>query len=121
MNIGSKFFESLACSVAAGATVAVAAKQASCSASHAYRLSQKSEFRQRVSELRLEATDRAVGALSDAAVEAVQVLRAAMHDEVSKPADRIAAARALLSLLAPVAELGELRSRLKLLESGEIK
>ena len=118
MSSESKFSESLAVAVAAGATVADAAQQAGCSASHAYRLAQKPEFRDRVSALRLEATDRAVGALSDAAVEAVQVLRSAMHDGEAKPADRIAAARAVLSMITPITELADLRIRIAKLEES---
>jgi hypothetical protein len=117
MSTTGKFSEALAIAVAAGATIANAAKQAGCSASHAYRLSYQAEFRHRVAALRLEATDRAVGALSDAAVEAVQVLRQSMHDSEAKPADRIAAARAVLSLLTPISELTDLRQRIANLES----
>lgn len=115
MSNGSKFFESLACSIAAGATVATAAKQASCSASHAYRLSNQPEFRSRVSALRLEATDRAVGALSDAATAAVTTL-ISMLDPDYEASVRLQASKAILSSLSPMAELSELRQRVAKLE-----
>lgn len=120
MSNGSKFFESLACSIAAGATVATAAKQASCSASHAYRLSNQPEFRDRVSALRLEATDRAVGALSDAATAAVTTL-VSMLDEDFDASVRLQASKAILSALGPLAELGELRARIARLEAAQSK
>ncbi len=114
MDNQSKFFESLAVAVAGGSTIANAAVQASCSVSHAYRLAKQPSFRQRVSELRSEATDRAVGLLAEAAVEAVSVLRQSLASE--KPADRIAAAKAILAAVGPMSELGELRERLSRIE-----
>jgi hypothetical protein len=110
----SKFFEILAAGVAAGATIAKSATTAGCSVSHAYRLAKTTRFRQRVSELRSEATDRAVGLLAEAAVEAVGVLRDSLSSE--KTADRIASAKAILAALGPMSELAELRSRLDEME-----
>jgi len=121
MSDESKFYEILAVGVASGSTIANAAIQAGCSVSHAYRLAQRPQFRQRVGELRSEASDRAVGLLAEAAVEAVSVLRQSLQSE--RPADRIAAAKSILSSVGPMSELHELRERLTKLEqqlTGEL-
>lgn len=105
----------LAAKVAAGSTVRDAAKAVGWSESRAYRITGTSEFKRRVAELRTEAVAAAVGALSEAATEAVQALRAALQAE--KPSDQINAAKAILASLATITELGELRARLDDIES----
>jgi hypothetical protein len=44
-------------------------------------------------------------------------LRSIVNDASQKPSDRIAAARAILSTVAPISELAELRDRVDQLES----
>lgn len=118
MSGKGRFFELLAIRVAAGLSVSDAATVIGCSVSHGWRLSRRPDFAARVAELRTAATDRAVGALGDAALEAVQVLRSVMQDSESRNADRVAAAGKVLTLLAPLAELHELRLRLDRLEKS---
>jgi hemoglobin-like flavoprotein len=67
--------------------------------------------------LRSAAIDRAVGILGSAVAEAVTALRSIVNDASQKPSDRIAAARAILSTVAPISELAELRDRVDQLES----
>ncbi len=114
MNTDSQYFEPLAVGIASGKTVKDAADGLSCSESHAYRLSRSPEFRYRVSELRSEVTSQAVGRLATAASLAVDALIKLLSSEDSR--DRLAAAKAILSSLGPLSELGELRARIDRLE-----
>ena len=117
MTENSKFIEPLAVRIAMGATVRDAASEIGCSESHANRLATEPQVRRRVSQLRSAAIDRAVGILGSAAGEAVTALRSIVNDASQKPSDRIAAARAILSTVAPISELAELRDRVDQLES----
>lgn len=65
----------LALHLARGESVAAAAGAAGMSELSAYRRLEDEAFRRRVSELRSEMLDRAVGKLADAATEAAQTLR----------------------------------------------
>jgi hypothetical protein len=65
--------------------------------------------------------DRAVGILGSAAGEAVTALRSIANDASQKPSDRIAAAKAILSTVAPISELAELRQRLDAIEQAEAR
>jgi hypothetical protein len=121
MDKQSRYFEPLALAIAGGQRIRDAAITAKCAESSAYRLAKLPGFRRRVSELRTAATDAAVGALSELAVDAVQVLRAVMNDTEAKPSDRLTAAKSALMMLAPLSELAELRSRLDALESNQLK
>ena len=118
MSDESKFFESLAMSIASGSTIRAASKVAGCSESQAYRICSTQEFRSRVSEIRTEITSQAVGQLTDAAVLAVATI-VSLLGEANEPAVRLNAAKAILANLGPLSELGELRSRLDALENVE--
>lgn len=113
----SRFFEPLAIHVAAGHHVKESSKLVGCAEQTAYNLSGSSEFRQRVGELRSELTRQAVGKLSAAASQAVDVLVELMGPD-NEPKDRLAAAKAVLATLGPISELSELRERLDALEKA---
>jgi|GEM_PF-1734271 len=116
---GGKFFEPLAIRVAAGSTIASAAEEIGCSASHGYTISCSSEFRKKVSEFRAAMTDRAVGELSAGASEAVAVLRELLKLP-NEPPVRLQAATKLLALLGPVSEANEIRQRMNKLEQNRL-
>ncbi len=111
-----KFPELLAMSVASGITIAQAADHVGCSTSHAYHISADPSFQKRVSEIRSEAVTSAVGKLSSAVGKAVDTL-VALLDESNDSRDRLNAAKAILVTLAPLTELGELRSRIDAIEN----
>ena len=119
MTKQSQFLESLALSVATGSTVRLAAIEAKCSESQAYRISRSVECQERVFEIRTEITCQAVGRLSGAAVSAVDCLIALLSAE--EPRDRLAAAKAILSALQPMSEFGELRQRIAALENDSLR
>ena len=120
MTKQSQFFESLALSVATGSTVRIASTEAKCSESQGYRICRSVEFRQRVFELRSEITCQAVGRLSSVALQAVDTL-AELLGKQNEPRDRLAAAKSILSALAPLSEFGELRQRITDLESNSLR
>ena len=115
----TKFLERLAVAVASGSTIRAAANGAGCSIDTAYGLSKTSEFRQRVGEIRSEATSAAIGKLSTAASLAVDALVTLLASEDSR--DRLNAAKAILVTLQPLSEFGELRSRIDRLESDKLR
>lgn len=117
MATESKYLDNLAAQVAAGVSVKAAASVVNCSVSHAYTLSGKPEFKAKVAELRSEITSQAVGKLSQAASQAVDVLVELMGPD-NEPKDRLAAAKAVLATLGPISELSELRERLDALEAA---
>jgi len=119
MNSKSKYKELLAVQVANGSSLKDGAKTIGCSASHAYHLSLDPEFRDTVSRLRSEATNAAVGRLSMAASLAVDTLVSLLGAE--EPKDRLAAAKSILSALAPLSEFGELRARIADLEKTQLR
>ena len=94
-----------------------AAESCSCSERQGYRISATPEFRQRVSVIRAEMTNAAVGELSAAASEAVATIRELLAS-TNEPSVRLNAAKAILNALGPLSELGELRSRLDALEQS---
>lgn len=116
----SKFIEALAVAVACGQTIQAAADGSGCSVHHAYKLRASDTFKQRVAEIRTEATSQAVGRLSAAASKAIDVLERLML-ESNPPAVQLNAAKAILASLGPMAELGELRARIDALESAKQK
>ena len=120
MNNQSKFFESLAMSVASGSTVRDAAKAASCSDSQAYRICSDDEFRSRVSAIRSELTAQAVGLLTQAATKAAATL-VELLSEKYEPAVRLNASKAILLQLGPLTELGELRARIDKIEAVKLR
>ena len=111
-----RYLEILAVRVAAGSSIRDSAANIGCSESTAYQISSSTEFKQRVSELRTQATDQAVGKLSELACQAVQVLAVVMSDADARAGDRIRAAVAVLTMLSPISELHELRQRIDTLE-----
>ena len=113
-----KFFELLAVAVAIGRTVRAAAESCGCSERQAYRISATPEFKHRVSEIRSEMTNAAVGLISTAASEAVTTIRELL-DSTNEPPVRLNAAKAILANLAQLSELGELRQRLDRLEQEQ--
>ncbi|MBN8600545.1 MAG: hypothetical protein J0M26_05925 [Planctomycetes bacterium] len=115
--MASSKLEFLAAKVASGASVKAAAAELGLSERHAYRMAAEVEFKQLVASIRSEALSGVVGELGVAAQEAVRALRDALGG-ASKPAEKIQAARAILSSLAPLSELCELRSRLDALEQS---
>lgn len=118
MNEKSRYHDPLVQAIAGGLSIRSAAVQVGCSESTAYRLARTPEFISDVSALRTEATDLAVGRLSNLAIDAVNVLGEVMADVEAKPGERIAAAKAVLTMLIPITELNELRHRMDALEQG---
>ena len=101
--------------VAGGSSIKDAAAEVGASERQGYRLSSSSEFRRRVSELRLTINDQAVGKLSNRAVRAVDTLSDLLdHDEA---AVRLNAAKTILTMMPRISEHVELRHRLDLLEN----
>jgi hypothetical protein len=117
MAKNGKFYELLALEIAAGSSVKDAATKAGCSLTHAYHISADPSFRVHVGEIRSEAVSASVGKLSNAACLAVDVLVEILSSPNDK--DRLPAAKALLSALGPISELGELRKRIDALESKQ--
>ena len=111
-----RFTELLAVAVAAGQTIRAAAESCGCSERQGYRVAASPEFKSRVSEIRSEMTNAAVGELSAAASVAVATIRELLTAE-NEPSVRLNAAKAILNALGPLSELGELRQRLEALES----
>lgn len=108
----------LAIKVACGMHINTAADVLGIPSRTAYRYSALPEFRAEVGRLRTEMSERAVGVLSAACTTACEVLTQILG-ETHEPKDRLAAARLILSNVAPLAEHAELRARLDKLERGE--
>ena len=115
MSKQSKFLEPLAAQVASGNSIKQAAEIVGCSLQSAYNLSHTEHFRFRVSEIRSEITQQAIGKLTDAASLACDTLRELL-DVSQRPSDRLGAAKTILANLGPLSELAELRARLDRLE-----
>jgi hypothetical protein len=107
--------EALALAIATGRTVKAAAHEIGCSERSAYRYSALPRFRQRVAELRSEITAASVGVLTEGASQAAATL-VSLLSEAHEPSIRLQASKAILASLAPVSELGELRSRIDAIE-----
>ena len=120
MNNSNKFFEALATSVASGETIRASAGIAKCSESQAYRICATTDFRNRVAAIRSEITNQAVGRLTQAATTAVATIVELLNPE-NEPSVRLNAAKAILSQLGPLSELGELRARLDRIEAGHVR
>jgi hypothetical protein len=110
-----KFDELLASEVAGGLSIKDAASKVGCSLTHAYHISSSSAFQSRVSAIRSEAVQGAVGRLSVIASRAVDALDQLLGPE-NDARDRLAASKTILSVLVPMSEFAELRSRLDRLE-----
>ena len=111
--------ELLALAIAQGMQIKDAASEANLSASRAYVIAREESFRQRVSEIRQTVLDGAVGKLNEAVSKAVETLVAVLDADGER--DRVAAAKAILSALGPISELGELRARLDRLEGSTVR
>jgi hypothetical protein len=116
----SKFFQPLAVAVAGGESIKSAAGSVGCSSHTAYHLSSLVEFRKRVSEIRSEISQQAVGKLTLAASKAADTL-VALLSESQEPSVRLNAAKAILASLLPISEFGELRARLDAIEAGQLR
>ena len=116
----SKYFEPLATAVASGNSIKSSAEHVKCSASQAYRIAEKDEFKARVSEIRTAVTDQIVGQLCDSATKAVTTLTQILENESEKSSARISAAKAVLAQIGPTMDLLELRSRVDALEEASL-
>jgi transposase len=119
MDTEDEKFALLALRVATGCRVKDAATELAIPRTTSYRWSRSPSFRSKVGELRAELLGQAVGKISEAATKAVETLAELMQDREQKAADRIAAAKALLTSLQGLSQLGELRDRLTRIE-GEL-
>ncbi|HYH64254.1 MAG TPA: hypothetical protein VD866_06110 [Urbifossiella sp.] len=111
--------DALALSLACGATVEAAARQAGVSDRTVYRRLRDPDFQKRIKEARTDLMRRSAGLLSAASGEAVRTLLALMKDS-APPAVRLGAAKAVLELGIKVRELAELEAEVRALEQ-EIK
>ncbi len=107
-----RFAELLAVAVASGFTVRDSAANIGCSERTAYGISGTPEFKLRVAELRTAIVDTAVGKISDATTRAVDTLVTLLDDDKQA----LGAAKAILSNVGPLSQLGEIRDRLDKLE-----
>lgn len=98
-------------------TIAHAAVVAGISESTLTRWLREEEFRRAYREAQRQALHQAISTLQAAAGTAVTVLRAAMLDQSSSAAARIAAARAVLEFSFRGAELADLEERLAAVEA----
>jgi hypothetical protein len=110
-NLDQKLLLTLAC----GATVESAARQASVSESTVYRRLADDDFKQRLHALRADMVSRTAGTLTAAGTEAVKALLGLL--QASTPhATRLGAARAVLELGVKLRESAELEARIAALE-----
>lgn len=72
-------------------------------------------MKKRVAVLRSEITSEAIGQMTAAATQAAVTLKQLLAEE-NEPSIRMNAAKAILNVLGPLSELGELRARLDNLE-----
>lgn len=110
-------FEILAVAVASGQSIKNAAEAMKLSKPRAYHVAGTAAFKARVAEIRQQALDEAVGKLNEASNKAVAALVSVL--DTGDDRDRIVAAKAVLSLLPGLSELGEIRTRLDRLERGQ--
>ena len=109
-------FEPLAVAVAVGDTIKDAAEKVGIPLSTAYHTSCLEVFKQRVTALRSEATQQALGQMTDGLVSAVATIKALMA-ETNEPKVRLDAAKAMLANHAALANVAEFRERLEKLEA----
>jgi hypothetical protein len=109
-------YEIFAVALAAGAMVKEAGSQAGYSSRQAARLAKNPKIRERVEQIRWEASQRAVGSLAAGAEDAVKVLRELLAD-TQDASVRLQAAKAMLSHLVPIREHFELAERISKLEA----
>jgi len=111
--------EQLAALVATGVPFGQAAQRLGISETTAFRRAKEPWFRERVSQLRRQASDQAIGLLAEAMTEAVVRLRDLMRQTESLPVAQRAAV-ALLEFGLRACTLADLEARVQHLEqSGE--
>jgi hypothetical protein len=111
----TKADSTLLLALACGATVEAAARQAGLSERTVYRRLADPAYRQRLQALRADMVQRASGALTAAATEAVRTLLALQKDSVAA-AVRLGAARAILEIGIKMREVADLEGRIAALE-----
>ena len=104
----SKYLQVLAASVASGMSVRDASKIAGCTESTGYSISCSDDFKSEVSRIKTEAVAGAIAALSTNATKASQSLIKLLDSADEKIV--LAASTKILSMLAPLTELHELRA-----------
>jgi len=109
--------DGLILALARGRTVRQAAQEAGFSERTAHRRLDDPEFRRRVSVVRSELMERAGRLLSDAAIKAVDVLRALLESDADTI--RLAAARTILQQTVALRTAAELEQRIARLEQNE--
>lgn len=109
--------ENLAQLVAVGHTIKDAAEGIGIPEQAAYKLSRLDEFKRRVSGIRTERTEGLAAQALGASEDAILMLRT-LATTAEKDSDRIAACKAILAQVLPLAESTELRRRLDDLERG---
>ncbi len=110
----SRFFDGLAIAVAGGQSVQSAVGSVGCSIRTGYELSRSAEFKSRVSEIRTESVQLAVGKLSELALSSVatmEVLLSSDDDSV-----KLRSAMAILDRFSKLSETVDLRARVEKLE-----
>ena len=117
----SKYFDALARLVASGESIKAAAESVGCANSTAYRMAAKDDFKQEVGRLRSELVASAMGKLSTACSDAVEVI-IDLAQNAEDERVKLRAAVAILDRFAKLSEHHELRERIEALESnGESK
>lgn len=111
----SKYMQVLAASVASGLSIKDASAIAGCAESTGYSLSCTDEFRSEVSRIKTQAIEQAIATLSNSATLASQTVVKLLSSSDEKVA--LASAVKLLTMLAPLTELHELRARIDAIES----
>ncbi|MCE3017458.1 MAG: hypothetical protein ACK56W_02405 [Pirellula sp.] len=111
-------FESLALLLATGSSTKNAAQQLGVASRTAYRIASSDKMKNRVSELRSQITNEAVGRLTQGATKAADTL-VELLGEANEPSTRLNASKAILASLSAISELGELRARIDALESKQ--
>jgi hypothetical protein len=111
----SKTDMALLLTLACGATVEGAARQAGISPRTVARRLANPAFRRRVQEVRADMVQRAAGALTAASTESIKTLLALQQSGVP-PATRLGAARAVLEIGIRLREAADLETRLAALE-----
>src|SRR5262245_25735024 len=104
--------------IASGRTIAASSREAGVTPRTGKRWMKEPAVKADVARLRAEMTDRALGALSEAASEAVRTL-VEMLDERRPDTVRLAAARAILASLLDIRVNVELAKRVAALEAAQ--
>jgi hypothetical protein len=107
--------ENLAELVALGSSIKDAAEALGIPESAAYQISRHTEFKAEVYKIRTEKTEALSALALGAAAEALACLRLLARSS-ERDSDRIAACKAILAQVLPLAETAELRRRLDELE-----